>query len=115
MTPQTNQSLGSTPAPIGPFDWPQSNPTDHSWVAPPLAPSWTLPQADPVGSAGALPASPPQTQMTPQQVPAPPLSPFGVPVPPALLPLVEHFFPEWLDTSKAQAWPSAQTSDDGGT
>jgi hypothetical protein len=114
MTPQPYQSLGRTPAPGGPFDWPQSNPTDYGWLAPPLAPSRTIPQADPVGSASAFPSPPPQTQMTPQQVPAPPPSPFGVPVPSALQPLVKHFFPQGFDTNNTQAWPSAGTSVDGG-
>ena len=38
--------------------------------------------------------------MTP--FPATPSSPFSVPIPPALLPLVEHFFPQWLDTNNTQ-------------
>jgi|GEM_PF-5829508 len=100
-------------APGNLFDWPQSNPTGYDWLVPPLAPSWTIPQADLVGRVGTLPVPPPQTQMTPQQVPAPP-PPFSVPVPPALLPLARHFFPQGLGTNDTQAWPSAGTADDAG-
>ena|GEM_PF-3068793 len=65
---------------------------------------------------GGAPSAPlPQTPMTPSQVPASATSPFSVPVPPALLPLVKHFFPEWLDSNKAPAWPSAGAWDDAGT
>ena|GEM_PF-6445167 len=51
-------------------------------------------------------AAPPETKVPPQPFPATPSSPFSVPVPPALLPLVEHFFPQWLDANKAPALPS---------
>jgi hypothetical protein len=56
----------------GPFGWLQPNAADET---------------------GAFPASPPQTEMRPQQVPAQSASPIDVPVPPALQPLVPFFFP----------------------
>jgi len=89
---QGPRSNGSA-APGSLLDRPPSNPTGYDWLAPPLAPSWTMPQADPAGSAAALSAPAPQIQVTPQQVPASP-PPFSVPVPPALLPLARHFFPQ---------------------
>jgi hypothetical protein len=55
-----------------------------------------------------------QGQITPQPFPAAPPSPFGVPVPPALQPLVQHFFPQGFDTNNTPASPWAGTSVDAG-
>jgi hypothetical protein len=72
-------------------------------------------QPNSAGSAGAGLGLVAGGQLTPQQVQAPPPSPFSVPVPPALQPLVPHFFPQGFDTNNTQAWPPAGTSDDVGT
>jgi hypothetical protein len=98
-------------APGGPFDWLQS---DLLGKVGGLAPGGAFGPPQP-NVSGALSAPLPQTRITPQPFPALPPSPFSVPVPPALQPLVPHFFPQGFDTNNTRAWPSARTSDDAGT
>jgi hypothetical protein len=101
-------------APRGFLDQPQ-NDLAYSGAVPAPSDPFGPSQPSLANGRGALPASPPQTQMRPQQVPAPSASPIDVPVPPALMPLVPFFFPQGLNTQSTQAWPSTGPADGSDT
>jgi hypothetical protein len=97
-------------APRGSLDQPQNDLADGGALP---APSDLLGPPPPslADGEGAFPAALSQMQTAPQQVPAPSASPIGVPVPPALQPLVPFFFPRGLNTQSTQAWPSTGAAD----
>jgi hypothetical protein len=67
-----------------------------------------IPQPGQTKALGAVSLPFPQTQTTPQQAPAPPPLIESL-LPEALKPLVPFFFPNGLESTNTQAWPTAAT------